>query len=321
MVSTSKLDTFSTEENITAADRMLVPLHPVTVLLGREMLANLARYRRAYRNYWAVTFARVGIRKFPVTGRLRSGAAVNLTKDRVAQLYASEKVEPHPEDDSVVVRVGDRTLSLAGGWTHGDIHGVYVEDVYRWLPAAGRDVVDVGASIGDSPLYFAARGARRVIALEPWPATFELLERNVRANHLEASVFPKNAALGGGRGEITLDDRFESAQHAQIRSFESGTAVPTVPLADLVREYELNDAVLKLDCEGGEYDAILGSSPEVLRRFTHIQMEYHYGYRNLESALRSAGFEVSHTRPFRMVNRASERPEFRMGNMYARRTG
>jgi FkbM family methyltransferase len=314
------LATFSTEENITAGDRALLPLHPVTVLLGRGTFANLARYRRAYRNYWAVTFARIGLRKFPLKGQLRSGATIELTKDRVAQLYGSDRIEPHPEDDSVRVQCEGRSLSLAGGWTHGDIHGVYVEDVYRWLPAQGRDVVDVGASIGDSPLYFAARGARRVLALEPWPSTFELLQRNVRANHLEETVLPKNAALGGGRGQITLDDRFESAQHAQIRSFESGTSVPTVPLADVVREYGLNDAVLKLDCEGGEYDAILGSPPDVLRRFTHIQMEYHYGYRNLESALRSAGFEVRHTRPFRMVNRASERPEFRMGNMYARRT-
>jgi FkbM family methyltransferase len=313
------LDTFATEQNITAADRALVPLHPFTVLLGRDSLANLSRYRRAYQNYWAVTFARVGVRKFPLQGRLRSGQSVSLTKNRIAQLYASDRIEPHPETDSVTVRVGERSLNLATGWTNGDIHGVFVEDVYRWLPVEGKDVLDVGASIGDSPLYFAARGARRVIAMEPWPSTFEILQRNIRDNHFEETVLPKNAALGGGRGEITLDDRFESAQHAQIRSFASGTAVPTVPLADIVREYDLNEAALKLDCEGGEYDAILGSPPEVLRKFTHIQMEYHYGYRNLEAALRAAGFDVHHTRPFRMVNKASERPEFRMGNMYARR--
>jgi FkbM family methyltransferase len=313
------LGTFRTEENITRTDRWLVPLHPVSVLLGRDQLANLGRYRRAYQNYWAVTFARVGLRKYPLDGRLRSGQTVRLTKNRIAQLYGSDRVEPHPEDDSVVVHWGSKSVKLAAGYTQGDIHGVYVEDVYHWLPVEGRTVVDVGGSIGDSPLYFALRGAQRVLALEPWPSTFELLQRNVRDNHYDSVVVPVNAAVGGGRGQIVLDDRFEMAQHAQIRSFEQGTAVPTIPLADIVQMYDLKDAVLKLDCEGGEYDAILGGGPDVLRRFTHIQMEYHYGYRNLEGALVAAGFEVHHSRPFRMVNTASERPEFRMGNLYARR--
>jgi len=33
----------------------------------------------------------------------------------------------------------------------------------------GREVVDVGAGIGDSALYFILHGARKVIAVEPCP--------------------------------------------------------------------------------------------------------------------------------------------------------
>jgi len=33
----------------------------------------------------------------------------------------------------------------------------------------GREVVDVGASVGDTALYFVLNGARKVIAVEPLP--------------------------------------------------------------------------------------------------------------------------------------------------------
>jgi FkbM family methyltransferase len=33
----------------------------------------------------------------------------------------------------------------------------------------GRDVIDVGASVGDTALYFILNGARKVIAVEPLP--------------------------------------------------------------------------------------------------------------------------------------------------------
>ena len=41
----------------------------------------------------------------------------------------------------------------------------------------GREVVDVGAGIGDSALYFILHGARKVIAVEPCPTWPDALRR------------------------------------------------------------------------------------------------------------------------------------------------
>lgn len=314
-------DGFATDSNVTALDRLLSPLHPLTVLLGRTGLANLARYRRAYTNYLTVALARTGLRGYPIEGRRRSGGTVRLEKHRTAQLYASEQLECLPEADTVRARVEGRTVTLEGGYTRGDVHGVYVEGVYDWLPVRGRDVLDIGASLGDSSLYFAARGAKRVIGLEPWPSLFPMFVRNVEVNQLESVVLPRNAAIGARAGTIRLDDREYWARRGQIEGAAGGVPVPVESLQDLVGRYELQDAVLKLDCEGGEYAAVLGSDLDVLRRFSHIHIEYHYGYRNLARRLREAGFEVRVDRPFRIVNPASTRPVFRMGNLYASRAG
>ena len=52
-----------------------------------------------------------------------------------------------------------------------------------------------------------------------------------------------------------------------------------------------------MDCEECEYDVILSAPTTVLRRFSHIQTEYHKGYRNLGSKLEKSGYSVKTTRP------------------------
>ncbi|MCI4330883.1 MAG: FkbM family methyltransferase [Thermoplasmata archaeon] len=318
-MSPSVLDSFRTEDNVGLADKILRPVYPLAVVLGRTGFQNLSRYRRAYSNHWTVTMARMGLRKYPIDGHLRNGTTVRLTKHRIAQLYSSDRLECHPAEDSVRVRVGDRTFTLLTGWSQGDINGVYVENVYGPLQVRDRVVIDVGASIGDSPIFFVANGAAKVIALEPWPITFQRLNANIAANHLEEQIVPLNVALGPQPGELRLDDRFESQQHAQVKSFDTGTKVPIVPLSELVERYDVHDAVLKLDCEGAEYDAIIGTPRETLRRFRQIQIEYHYGYRNLESCLGQAGFRVRHSRAHRTVNPVIHRSVLWQGNLYADR--
>lgn len=56
-------------------------------------------------------------------------------------------------------------------------------------------------------------------------------------------------------------------------------------------------AVLKMDCEGCEYDSIISSDQYTLQKFDDIQIEYHHGYRNLKEKLERSGFKVSVTCP------------------------
>lgn len=45
----------------------------------------------------------------------------------------------------------------------------FLEQPYGILDVKGRDVVDVGAYIGDTALYFRLKGAKRIYAFEPYP--------------------------------------------------------------------------------------------------------------------------------------------------------
>jgi hypothetical protein len=47
-----------------------------------------------------------------------------------------------------------------------------------------------------------------------------------------------------------------------------------------------------MECEGCEHEALLHTSPEDLRRFEEIIIEYHEGYKELKKFLESSGFSV-----------------------------
>ncbi|WP_243668864.1 FkbM family methyltransferase [Vulcanisaeta sp. JCM 16161] len=82
---------------------------------------------------------------------------------------------------------------------YADYLSIY-NDRYGVVNFRGKDVVDVGAFIGDTAIYFIMRGANRVVAVEPHPKAFRELIRNVELNGLINRVIPINAALGSASG-------------------------------------------------------------------------------------------------------------------------
>lgn len=150
---------------------------------------------------------------------------------------------------------------------------------YRWpglAPEAGWRVVDVGANIGVFALWAERLGAD-VSAYEPEPRTFASLVRNVAGRRIS----PRQAALVG-RALPTVRlylSGLDSTRHNLVaREIESGERlrdfvdVPTVTLADVVGP---GCDLLKLDCEGAEFEALASADDDTLRRARRIILEFH----------------------------------------------
>lgn len=60
------------------------------------------------------------------------------------------------------------------------LHERFVMDEYGALEVANAVVIDIGANIGDSAIYFADKGAAHVYAFEPFPETYATAVRIVR---------------------------------------------------------------------------------------------------------------------------------------------
>jgi len=146
---------------------------------------------------------------------------------------------------------------------------------YEQLNVRGRVVVDVGAYIGDSAIYFALKGAKKVIAIEPHPGAFNEMLENIRLNSLEDVISPINAGLASRPGKILLEEvDIETTNKTYHRVNDQKGTIPVVTLKDLAERFDLNGAILKMNCEGCEYDIILNDYEHV-KMFEELILQYH----------------------------------------------
>jgi len=134
----------------------------------------------------------------------------------------------------------------------------------------GKTVVDVGANVGDTALYFAERGAE-VLAYEPDPANYHGLLANLDLNpDLRSRVHPFPFAVGVD-GEV----EFHTGLGGGSGMYETAGTVRRVKSVSLATLLEGRDRVylLKADCKGAEYELALQPA---IARFDHLAIEYYW---------------------------------------------
>jgi FkbM family methyltransferase len=179
------------------------------------------------------------------------------------------------------------------GWWYGDLKHMFLEKDYQILDVQNRLVVDVGANIGDSSIYFALNNAKKIIAIEAFPINFQMLQKNIHYNMLSGKIIPLSAALSGKNSILTVNaDISHGYTSFKLKQQKLGVQIETITLKDVVKKFDINDAVLKLDCEGCEYDVILGSDKDTLLKFQTILIEFHNGYENIQNKLEEFGFKI-----------------------------
>lgn len=211
--------------------------------------------------------------------------------------YESNCVVKRGSNNEIILRI-----QLADD---GDIYRAFVNEDYLWLRAKEHVVIDIGAGVGDSALLFALWGAEKVYAFEPFPSRFEKAKENVIANNLQHKIELYNSGVGSP-SQIVLDSDYIPSNSSNVSNHTSKVQGQRVEIQDLKSIVEMTNSrnlILKMDCEGCEYSAIMEASCDVLQNFEQIQMEYHYGYKNIQKKLEECGFLVSHTKPKLMKDR------------------
>ena len=172
----------------------------------------------------------------------------------------------------------DNTVSL--------IKENFIKEQYKWLDVKGKDVVDIGANVGDTAIYFALKGAKHVYAFEPYPYSYNIAKKWIKLNHLENKITLLNEGCGE-KGFVNIREDYKNTVGTDLKNFKEGKKIRIESLDEIVKRFNLKHAALKVDCEGCEYDLILNASDEALKAFDQIIIEYHYGYRNLVGKLNS----------------------------------
>ena len=170
---------------------------------------------------------------------------------------------------------------------------------------SGATVVDIGANAGCFTLFAVSCFAdARVFSFEPVPVNYAQLERHRNLNSSKRiKCFPK--AVAGQAGEISLSfdssDSFTTSAtiFKQAGQQTESIKVPCLTLSQVFDENNIKKCdLLKVDCEGAEYDILYNCPMNYLQRIDQIAMEVHNGEKEnqnieaLEAFLRKQGFSM-----------------------------
>lgn len=287
------------EDNVYDEDRL--PLAISSVPGAIRYISSLAGtylmpMMRDTNDWWKVILVYLGAKEGEEI-QLSSGEIFPLKRSNMSELIAEietmqmlRKVKHKFSNGVVRMKFGNMSvLSDRGG--AGAVAEAFVTKHYAMIDVKGRDVVDIGAYVGDGALYYAMEGgARKVYAVEPVMSLYRIAKRNAKLNGLSKKVEVLRFAVSGeGHGKITINDGFGFSEKG----------VPSISLDALAKRCNISHGALKVDCEGCEYGIFRHASSETLRRFDVINIEYHHGYRDLVERLKKEGYTVTYTKPMR----------------------
>lgn len=195
--------------------------------------------------------------------------------------------------DSIQLRRFNRSqIELRGGkyahsdrWIASEIF-VYEQYVPPFPVSADkvRCIVDVGANVGYSIVFFAFRFPHaRIVAFEPHPKHVDQIHHHLQINKLESRVTLYPAAAGPTNGQVVLSDR--EAESSITIGTVNETCLP-VPMLDWFALVPVGSIdILKIDIEGAEFalmtdrrfDDVAGRT-EVLALEWHVTESYPNAY-------------------------------------------
>ena len=190
---------------------------------------------------------------------------------------------------------------------------IFMEDFYgadKLVSQLPNDplVIDIGANAGFfNVLLFSKLEKARVLAYEPLPSNIELLKKTIMQNEVLKNIRLSQVAVTGSAKEsidlFTEDTEDNTVVSSVFSSFnqlnQKKITVPAQSLTSIIEQNNLEKIdLLKLDCEGSEYDIIYNTDAEVLKKINMMVIEVHqinddkYNLKSLNQYLQSLGYQT-----------------------------
>lgn len=161
-------------------------------------------------------------------------------------------------------------------------------------------IVDIGANIGVFSV-FASKKAKMVYAIEPMPDNYLSLKKNIELNTISnCKLF--EAAISKSDGFASLEISEDTAFHTLVglnpnQSTKKKIDVVTFSLDSFIEKNKISKIdILKLDCEGSEYEILFNTSENTFKIIDRIVMECHpipnYGQKDLEELFKRMGYQT-----------------------------
>lgn len=220
------------------------------------------------------------MRECPWARVLSMQSDVNWLAGALDRAQAEVKVADHDAALGIdLVRTQERSFWVKrGGEQFGGRQLIaYLLAEHRWMirsnPAEhvrpGDVVLDCGAHVGVFTHHALARGAAKVIAVEPEPVNLECLRRNFVAEIARGTVVvvPQGVWSAEATLELTVAAGNSGMNSTVLGAGGAKIRIPVTTIDHLRKDLRLGRVdFIKLDIEGAEREALSGGA-ETLRRF------------------------------------------------------
>ena len=171
---------------------------------------------------------------------------------------------------------------------------IFVEREYKDLEStiknANNQIIDVGGHIGIFSIYARTLNPNvPILTFEPENENYKNLKENLKLNHIK-NIKTKNLAISDKQGQVTLYLSEDSHNHSLIKKSEKTQITQTTTLEKIIKT---PTDLIKMDCEGAEFEIIESTPLKTLRLIKNFYIEYHIkDPKSITKKLQKAGFRA-----------------------------
>ena len=134
-------------------------------------------------------------------------------------------------------------------------------------PLPGDGIIDAGAWVGDTATFFAHHlgGDCRIWSFEPDDNNYQIMLDNILKYDLRSVINPIKLGLWSANTYLNFNESVQKTDQFRIDEMGGGR-IEVVRLDDFVTVRSISVDLLKMDIEGAEYEALIGSK-HIIEKF------------------------------------------------------
>ena len=162
-------------------------------------------------------------------------------------------------------------------------------------------IIDIGGHIGLFSLYASLKNPDgKIISIEPHPQNFSLLKENLNNNGFTNIKILNKAVSNSNKNMELFIDSLDDSAHSIHRIGKNSIQIKGTTLHQIINENQITNCnMLKMDCEGSEFEIISSLSDEDILKIEKICLEYHlknddlFLLDNMKNRLKKLGYNVN----------------------------